>query len=540
MRHHLRLALVPALACPALAQFPVLPAPSLVARTAPRAEWSNVASTGLTATGSTFRCDNPGAATDDLLYVFGGCLDNNTSTTLNDLWAFDPVAGTFAQVNDGTGSPAPHARCRASVAWNPLTQRLIVFGGDNRATGPLPPNTLLNDTWEYDPVADTWTDVTPAGGNPSPRRWAAMAFEPQIGGMLLFGGDVGAGSLSNETWLFIGGAWAQLSPVTVPPARRMASLVTRNDAFQDVLMCGGDDSSLTTYAPDVYRHLDVWTWSGGDWTLISSYDWATQTGTFPASAFANQAVYDPLRKRVVLQGGQGIAANTASNKTYLFGTTLYNGSPTNYTSEFDCLTNSWTIYANPTTGSAPYNNTDPSIGRISRYFAGFVPATGKVYKSGGQDPTKSFSRPTYNVYEYQASPVAAAADYGAGCAGPGGTPTLAADDLPWTGRTLSATCTNLGPTSLTLSVWGATQTSVPLAPLLPLAGAGCLLLNDVLLLAGPDVPAAGQVQLFLPIVDDPTLAGTVLQVQVAELEFSGPTWVGLYTSNGVTLTVGAL
>ena len=38
---------------------------------------------------------------------------------------------------------APHARGRAAGAWNPNSQRFVVSGGDNRATGPLPADTLF-------------------------------------------------------------------------------------------------------------------------------------------------------------------------------------------------------------------------------------------------------------------------------------------------------------------------------------------------------------------------------------------------------------
>jgi hypothetical protein len=527
---------LPMLAGTVAAQFPPLPSVPLEIRVAPRAAWSSVLSAGTTATGSTFRADTMSAASNDTLFVFGGCLNNNTSTTVNDIWGFDSTTGLYTQRHDGVVSLAPHARGRGAGAWNPSTQRFVIFGGDNRATGPLPADTLLNDIWEYDPANNTWADVTPAGGSaPSPRRWAAMSYDPQTGGMLVFGGDVGGGTPSDETWLFIGGSWFQLSPANVPPARRMASLVHRPD-FNDVLLCGGDD--VVNFAPDAYRHLDVWTWSGADWTRISNYDWATQTGTFPTSVMANKAVYDEVRKRVVMQGGQGIAAGTANNATYIFGTTVYNGSPTNYTSEFDCLTNSWTIYASSTSGTTPYNNTDPAIGRISRYSAGFIPATGKVYKISGQDPTKSGARPTYNVYEYQATQLGAATAYGNGCTGPGGQLTLTSTGTPWTGRIWEGACSNVGAGSTALVLWGFTQSALPLDSILPGFGQpGCLLLTSLDLTLGPVPSTAGTVGVFLPIANSASLAGVQVNGQVLEIDTPA---TGLWTSNGLTLTIGAM
>jgi hypothetical protein len=536
MRKLLSISSITLLIAPAMAQFAPLPLPNLLPRVAPRATWTSVASAGLCTTGTTFRCDTPAAATDSKIYVFGGCLNNNTTTTTNDLWEFDAITGLYTQLHDGAVSLAPHARGRAAVAWNPLTSRLVVFGGDNRATGPLPADTILGDTWEYDPATNTWADLTPAGG-PSPRRWASMAFDPTFGGIVMFGGDVGGGVTSSDTWLWSGSSWALINTGSVP-ARRMAHLVTRSAPYNDVLLCGGEDS--TVLAPQLIRFLDVWTLNGGTWSKISDYDWATSTGTFPASAMANQAAYDQVRQRVVLQGGQGIAANTASNVTYVYGTTVYNGSPTDYTSEFDCVTNTWSIYTLNPAASQAYNNNDPQIGRISRYSAAFVPATGKVYKLGGQNPNNSGSKPTYSVYAYQANPVAAAPSYGAGCIGSGGLMSLTADNLPWTGRTFSATAAGFPANGFGAGIIGFSTAATPLSSLHPAGGVGCDLL------VSPDVsilllPVAGSATLSIGMPDAPAFAGIVMNAQALCLEF-GPfvNLTAITSSNALAISIGAL
>lgn len=537
-------AILPLLAATAAAQLPTV---TLTNRAAPRATWVAVTSAGTTTpagtpptvpnVNTTFRADSCGAASGDTIWVFGGSLGNNTSTVTNDLWAFNALAGTFTQVQAHGAAGAPPARGRHCAAWNPATGKLVVFGGNTRGATPA----LLNDTWEYDAASNIWTNVTPVGTSPSPRQFAAMTYDPTLGGMLLFGGqtnDAAPNINSNETWLFLGGAWAQLGPANAPAARGQHSMVTRSD-FGDVLLCGGIDNGIAT--PEQIRFLDVWTWNGVNWTKISDCDVLTNpTGTgatWPGNVNANQAVYDPLRKRVVVQGGQGITV--ASNAVYVYGPN-YGGSPSNYTSEFDCLTNSWSLYSTGT-GTTPFNNSDPQIGRISRYFGGFVASTGKVYKICGQNAAGSSSKPTYNVYEYQANPIAAATSYGAGCTSPVGPLNLASNGLPWTGRNWTGTCTTIGPVSLTLAVWGTTATSVPLNPILPVAPVGCNLLNSADALLGPDVPVAGAVTVTLPVPNTPALAGYQLQVQVAELAFDlAFNWIGLYTSNGITLSLGAL
>ena len=149
--------------------------------------------------------------------------------------------------------------------------------------------------------------------------------------------------------------------------------------------------------------------------------------------------------------------------------------------------------------------------------------------------------PSTETYEFQSDLIATATDYGTGCAGPAGTLTLASNSRPWTSRTWSATCSNLGATSLALSVWGQSQTATPLQPLLPIAGAGCLLLNEALTLNGPQGVVGGEATEQLAIPDVPSLSGIVLNVQMAELQFdAGFNWIGLFTSNGVSITIGAI
>lgn len=541
---HLALTILPLLASQALAQ---LPAPTLTLRAAPRAAWTAVTSAGTTtpagtppttpAVNTTFRADSCGAASSDKLWVFGGSLGNNTSTVTNDLWAFEAVAGTFTQIVAHGAVGAPPARARHTAAWNPLSNKLVVFGGNTRGTTP----TLLNDTWEFDPASGTWANVTPVSGSPSPRQFPAMAYDPVMGGMLLFGGqtnDAAPNVNSSETWLLLGGAWIQLTPANTPPARGQHSLMTRPD-FNDCLLCGGIDNGIAT--PEQIRFLDVWTWNGSNWTKISDCDVLTNpTGagtTWPHSVNGNQAVYDQLRQRVVMQGGNGITV--AANTLYVYGPS-YGGSPSNYTSEFDCLTNTWSIYASPLTGTTPFNNNDTVLGRVSRYYAGYIATTGKVYKALGQNVAGSGSKPAYNVYAYQANPVAAATSFGTGCTGAAGPMTLTGNNLPWTTRTFQATGTGFPAGALGFGAIGFTTTSTPLSALHPLGGIGCdLLVNpDVSILL---LPVAGNVTLNIGMPSDPVFAGVVLNAQTLGLEFDLLfNMTAITSSNALAISIGAL
>ena len=79
------------------------------------------------------------------------------------------------------------------MAYDPSTQRVILFGGGT-------PTAFFNDTWAYDPAANTWTELSPSGTLPPPRR----AFDGVRSGdrpadHVRRGGD---SALLNDTWAF--------------------------------------------------------------------------------------------------------------------------------------------------------------------------------------------------------------------------------------------------------------------------------------------------------------------------------------------------
>ena len=75
---------------------------------------------------------------------------------------------TYSQVTwtrlNPTGS-LPAARYGQAMAHDPTSGRLIMFGGYAGNDG----GTGLNDTWAYDPTANTWTELNPSGTLPSAR-----------------------------------------------------------------------------------------------------------------------------------------------------------------------------------------------------------------------------------------------------------------------------------------------------------------------------------------------------------------------------------
>jgi len=397
---------------------------------APGAHWSSTTTTQ----DPPLRRENPGAADLSSMYVFGGTSGSSGGARMNDLWKFDGTTWTQMTADGAVGSPP--ARFQAGVTWDFARNRLVVFGGFDAAGAEL------GDTWEWDPGTNTWANVTPAGASPSARRFTAMAYDFAANTVLLFGGLDATGTHLNDTWSFDGSAWTQLSPAGPQPSvRRQHHLVSRPD-FGDILLFGGQDATLPS--PAKWR-TDTWQWVGGAWVQIP-------TTNTPDAQVANDAAYDQIRKRVVLTGGNGTG-----------------GSPVGTTSEFDSATNDWI--------SRPI---DPGIFKTSRYFAAYIPTVGKTFKVSGQ--ALNAATPPQNTYEYQTDFVASYGFSQAGCPGLLGVPSLAVDQAPWLGTTMTLSVSNVSPQELVLFILGFSDTTWNGRPL-PLdmtsfGAAGCNLYTD--------------------------------------------------------------
>jgi N-acetylneuraminic acid mutarotase len=169
------------------------------------------------------------------LWLFGG---NGTAASgagfLNDLWLFNPTAGTWMWVsgsNSGNAggtygtqgvastSNAPGARI-AAVSWTDTSGNLWLFGGYGYDSS----NNLgdLNDLWEFSPTAGTWewisgsnaisasgvygTQGTASINNVPGARSSAVSWIDASGNLWLFGGNgydsAGASSDLNDLWVF--------------------------------------------------------------------------------------------------------------------------------------------------------------------------------------------------------------------------------------------------------------------------------------------------------------------------------------------------
>ena len=207
-------------------------------------------------------------------------------------------AGTTRPVSWVPLSPktSPTARAGAAMAFDPAINKMVLFGG----AGPRLLCGCLADTWTYD--GTTWTRQFPAVG-PSPRAGAAMAYDPALGKLVLFGGN----NLQPDTWTYDGTTWAKQSPATSPPARVDAS-IAYDPALGKIVLFGG-------YSGSAGLQADTWTYDGATWTQQSP------ASSPPPRSHAAMA-FDPASGGLVLFGGfnghDGICEVTDYDDTWTY------------------------------------------------------------------------------------------------------------------------------------------------------------------------------------------------------------------------------
>ena len=205
--------------------------------------------------------------------VFGGL---GATSNLNDTWAFDGT--TWTKLNT-TGAPSP--RNGVTMAYDRATKKLVMFGGFSGFT-------YLADTWVFDGATSTWTQVNMP--TPPPRATGTMLFtDPVSGRAIMFGGYDASKPVPvySVTYQWTGTAWKKLHPATIPIPRAWG-IATQDPPQHNVVMTGGTG--------DTIRTDNTWLWDGTNWTNVFP---ATQVEQLVDAGYA----YDPAAKAVVVFGG---------------------------------------------------------------------------------------------------------------------------------------------------------------------------------------------------------------------------------------------
>jgi hypothetical protein len=188
-----------------------------------------------------------------------------------------------------TAEPAPPMSRLIGFTYDRMRDELLAFGG--LRVDVCDP---CGETWIWDGAS--WTKRKPAN-SPNPRIAPSMAYNEDLGVVTLFGGaspevsDTGEWKqiVLNDTWLWDGTDWIQVSPA-ISPSPRMDAKMAFDAANEIIVLFGG-----TREEKGDIRFLDeTWTWDGQIWQQHPSG--ALSNGAIPQPSMT----YDAARQRVML------------------------------------------------------------------------------------------------------------------------------------------------------------------------------------------------------------------------------------------------
>ena len=227
----------------------------------------------------------------------------------------DPTTGTWTSIEKPRRGSWPSFRTLARMTWDPIRQRVILFGGRDGS------GNALRDTWAFDPVAKSWTSLTPTCRKgqtcplPPARYYHAMAWSSVLGKVVIFGGEQMNDTFLSDAWAFDGTTWQQLPTKSAPSAR--AGLGMAEDAATGKLVAyGGFGAYPMGSGISLEPVRDTQTWildpKAATWTPV-------QTPTVPEMRAEMGMAYVASVGAVVMStGGTQAGCMSWTNSTYAY------------------------------------------------------------------------------------------------------------------------------------------------------------------------------------------------------------------------------
>ena len=193
--------------------------------------------------------------------------------------AASEVGGEWVDLTAVAGT-APSPRYGYAMADDPSLNEIVLFGGINGNVNSI------GDTWVFS--GHSWHNITASLSTaPSPRSEASLVYDPSMQALILFGGySLPSKEDYNDTWEFNASGWTQLHPTVSPGLGGSSMVYDSTDGYIFLWL------EVTTGGPHYY-----WTFQEGTWTNITS----TVTGNLPMDDIIG--ANDPESGNVVFYGG---------------------------------------------------------------------------------------------------------------------------------------------------------------------------------------------------------------------------------------------
>jgi hypothetical protein len=235
------------------------------------------------------------------MIVFGG--DDGTNA-FQDVWFLDHANGLGGTPGWSQYSinhmPVPVLTQHGAIFYPPQAN-MVVYGGSL-----APGGCAQNDVWSIQTTNPngSWNKKTPGGTALSPRGAFASAYDPASDRMIVFGGKDPCDSLFGDTWVLpqagaTAHSWIWL-PVSGPSPRRGAEAAYDRPLNRLLLFGGESDDSGPTRFSDAWALFQANGLGGTPvWVQLPN------TGAAPPARSYFAAAYDSLRRRLVVFGGHG-------------------------------------------------------------------------------------------------------------------------------------------------------------------------------------------------------------------------------------------
>jgi hypothetical protein len=220
----------------------------------------------LSASGAVFTWEDPYPSLSGYFLVESGTIPQMVSGTsadprprlLGSFWdgvAYGFYSGSFRPSVGGAGfylheCTVPSERTGWGMALDAARDTIVVFGGE--APGPF----KLNDVWEgHGIIGDGFAEVSWSGDGPLARSGPAICHAPELGGVLVYGGEVpDVQFLGRGAWLWDGTSWARTYGTETHVADPVRGGETNNHFFRGRARMAWDGARAR---PVVFRGLQM-------------------------------------------------------------------------------------------------------------------------------------------------------------------------------------------------------------------------------------------------------------------------------------------
>lgn len=232
------------------------------------------------------------------MYVLFG--QDGSGNFFEDLWSYDPVNNTWDEITPAGPSPTARAGHSAVVIDNAI----YVLGGEDEN------GTILDELWRYDPGTNAWEQraALPAGGV---REHAAAAV---AGKMYIFCGEDGENPL-DDLWVYVPSenSWTQLDPAGSAPSARHGMTLAQYAEW--IWLIGGSSPGVDLKETWEFN-VSTQTWTKRTDCPLSLYRSASAAFTAGAMTSAGEMSGNQARPVVLMFGG--ISGTTAVSPTLLY------------------------------------------------------------------------------------------------------------------------------------------------------------------------------------------------------------------------------